>query len=74
MRTLGKDLLYCEHCGGDLTFVEKTYRGIGKATYDCESCGIRFEFERTRDSRILGEKWEKIRAKRIEKPQEKKGT
>ena len=67
MRTLG-DLLRCDHCGGSLTFIRKTYRGVRKATYDCEECGIRYELECVRDSRLLGEKWEKVKAERIQKP------
>jgi hypothetical protein len=62
----------CEKCGYSLNFVSKEYRE-GKATYECDRCGIRYEFERVRDSRILGEKWEAVSAKRIAKREEGKG-
>jgi len=64
-------ILRCEKCNSPLSFQTKDYRA-GTATYDCEKCGIRYEFERTRDSRILGEKWEPTTAKKIH--EEKKGA
>lgn len=61
---MARDIFVCRHCGGRLSFQSAEYRD-GRAIYTCDRCNIKYEIERTRESRIRGDKWEVVAARKL---------